>query len=289
MKDDPDLAQKFGARRDAIGELLSGAIARAQTAEKSPNGPAAGAVRRIEIASSANGIPEEAAFTSSLRGLEDAAWQEFGRAAGEADGATAACEKRGQSLALYADDIMESAMVVDLEHTIKNIISKRNILAGGKIVLYAKDPRNAAVLGRMIKDADPGIETVIMTREDLELPDNADEVKEADAVIRRAAARGAGDMLGLIKGRTDKIEELAGLANDRMVPIVILAPSDGVYSFAQAIAMAMDAKARNGSAHGQPSGRKGWLMMLLPIRPLTDDIRKQYEDYRASLAALAAA
>jgi hypothetical protein len=30
-------------------------------------------------------------------------------------------------------------------------------------------------------------------------------------------------------------------------------------------------------------------MMLLPIRPLTDDIRKQYEDYRASLAALAAA
>jgi hypothetical protein len=171
-------------------------------------------------------------------------------------------------------------MVIDLEYTIKKILAKQSILTGGKVILYAKDGHNALILEKMIKNADSAIETIVITREQLQAVDS--DVKEADALMRIARAKGAREMLGLVRGPTSQPEDLAEFAKGSDLPIVIVGPEKGIYSFAQAISMAMDAKMHNGATNG-------WLMMLPPIRVLTDDIRKQYEQYQASLMALAAA
>jgi len=89
-------------------------------------------------------------------------------------------------------------------------------------------------------------------------------------------------MLGLIRGPTHQPEDLAAFAKSSGMPIVIVGPEKGIYSFAQAISMVMDAKMHNGATNG-------WLMMLPPIRALTEDIKLQYEQYLNSLQALVAA
>jgi hypothetical protein len=107
-------------------------------------------------------------------------------------------------------------------------------------------------------------------------------LKETEALLRAARSKGAKELLGIIRGPSQKPEELAALAKGASVPIVIVGPEKGVYSFTQAIAMAMDAKLHNGATNG-------WLIMLPPVRALTDDIIRQYNEYQVSLQALQAA
>ncbi|MBN2453879.1 MAG: radical SAM protein [Candidatus Omnitrophica bacterium] len=238
------------------------------------------ALQRIEISPPADDCAaEEKAFTGSLRNFEAVSWQEFSSTAADASNRLASCEKKEQSLILYADDILENAMVVDLEHTVKNILSKNSILSGGKIVLYAKEPANALILEKMIKHSNTAIEIVKMDRHQLQAEEG--EIRETDAIVRFARAKGAKEILGIIRGPVLQPEELAAFAKDTHLPIVIVGPEKGVYSFAQAIAMALDAKLNNGVTNG-------WLIMLPPIRALTDDIKRQYEEYRNSLQALVA-
>jgi len=249
------------------------------TSPAAPQPPAL-PVQRIEITMPSDGLPEEITFTSALKGLEDASWQEFGAKAGEAFTVASAYERNGQSLILYADDILQNAMVVDLEHAVKNILAKHNVLGGGKILFYARNDVNATILDRMVKRADPSIETIRILQKDLQT--NGDELKETEALLRAARSKGAKELLGIIRGPSQKPEELAALAKGASVPIVIVGPEKGVYSFTQAIAMAMDAKLHNGATNG-------WLIMLPPVRALTDDIIRQYNEYQASLQALQAA
>jgi len=238
------------------------------------------AMQRTEITEASDSSPENAAFTASMRDLEETSRQEFGRRAVEAGAKVASCSKSGRSLILYADDILQSAMVVDLEYTIKNILAKHNVLNGGKIILYARKPANAAILENMVKHASADIKTVKITREELQVGE--DEIREVDVIIRSARAKGVGELLGLIKGPTKRPEELVVFARDSNLPIVIVGLEKGIYSFAQAIAMAIDAGTSEGTSNG-------WLIMLPPIRALTDDIKRQYEDYQRSLQALVAA
>jgi len=220
----------------------------------------------------------EKAFTASLRNLNAILWQEFGNRADEMMGKVSSYEQKGQSLILYADDMLENAFVIDLENTVKNILAKHNVLNGGKIIFYYRNGASAAILEKMIKHAAPNLETVKIAQSDLQI--NGDEEKEVDALLRVAKAKGVKELLGLIRGPTNKPEELAAFAKNANLPIVIVGSEKGVYSFAQAIAI--DAKLNNGATNG-------WLIMLPPIRALTDDIKRQYEEYQHSLQALIAA
>jgi len=219
-------------------------------------------------------------WLNSLKALGETAAAEFAQATPKLEKNLIEYNKTGQSLILYADDILENALVVDLENTAKNILVKHNILNGGRIILYSKNEASAAILEKVIKHAGPNLETVKIAQSDLQT--NGDEIKEIDALLRVARAKGTKELLGLIKGPTNKPEELAAFAKDASLPIVIVGPEKGVYSFAQAIAIAIDAKITNGAT-------SGWLIMLPPIRVLTDDIRRQYEEYQHSLQALVAA
>lgn len=266
-------ARKLREKVMARGEKdMKAAVERTGTTDSS-------SLRRIEITMPAGATEEETAFTSSLSGIESLAQVEFADAAGAVTTGTDALSKSAQSLILYADDILENVMAADVENTLKNILAKRNILDGGKIVLFARNEAKAGILEKIIKRAAPGIETVKVTPEDLK--NGHDEIKEAEALLRLAKARGAGEVLGIIKGPSADLEELAGFAKGAKVPIVLVGPEKGIYSFARAIAMLMSARADNGA--------NGWLIMLPPIRTFTDEMRKQYEEYQRALEALVAA
>jgi len=248
-------------------------------------------IRDIDIMAPAHAMPAQTAFVESMKALASVSRQEFSARADAATGETASYEESGQSLILYADDILNSTLVIDLENTIKNVLGNRNILTGGKIVLYSKNPASAVILEKMIKRADPNLQTVIISADQLQ-PGMSD-AKETDFIVRAARAKGAKGILAVIRGpaaRPDKIEELSEFAKDfdngSGLPIIIAGPERGIYSFAQAISMAIYARIHNGSS---AFGQNGWLIILPPIRAWTEDIRRQYEEYQRSLAALVAA
>lgn len=244
----------------------------------------------ISIPSGPGVTAEETAFTGTLKGLEAVSYEEFCAKASSADTATSSYEGSGQSLILYADDMLDNALIVDLENTIKNSLGMRNILTGGKIVVYARSPAKGDIVAGIIKRADPSIQVVRLSAGQLQA---VDDVRETDAVIRAARAKGARGIFAVIRGPIrdpDSIEELSEFAGafdgGAGLPIIITGPEKGVYSFAQAISMAIGARSYNGA---MDPGRRGWVIILPPIRALTEELRVQYEEYLSSLSALVAA
>lgn len=235
--------------------------------------------KRIEITTPSDGTKEEKAFTESMIKIEGASKPEFGNEAVKTEERAASYKKEGQSLILYADDILENALVVDIENTIKNILAKHDVLKGGKIIVYARNASYAAILERMIRRASVNIQIVTIMKS--ELTANIDELAETDTIVRRSRAKGAGDILALIRGPSMQPEELAAFGREREMPIIIVGPGDGVYSFARAIFMAIEAKVNNAP--------NGWLIMLPAIKAISDDMKTRYEEYRASLKLLVAA
>ena len=90
--------------------------------------------------------------------------------------------------------------------------------------------------------------------------------------VRRAKAKGAGEILALIKGdmKAKNTEGLTDFAMANKLPIIIVGQEKAAYSFAQALAMAIDAKLSGGS-------KNGWLIILPSLTNLTADMLKEYE------------
>jgi hypothetical protein len=222
-------------------------------------------------------------FIEALKALGRTASEEPIKRALELDKRCTEYQKTGQSLILYADDILENVTVYDLQHTIKNILAKHNTLAGGKIILFARKAVNAKILEDMIHWTSQKIkiETVLETA----LQTNGDELKEIDAVVRYAKAKNAKDVLAIIRGpakNKDNYTPFREFAKNSKIPLVIVGPDKALYSLAQALSMAMDAKLSDGA-------RTAWLIMLPSIRTFTEDIRKLHEQYKRTLEALRAA
>ncbi|MDP8298495.1 MAG: ATP-binding protein [Candidatus Tantalella remota] len=192
-------------------------------------------------------------------------------------------ERSGQSLILYADDMLEGAAILDLNRTLKNTLGSGNIFAGGKIIIFAREKSNGIILEKMINDAAPSVETLMISTEELARRKNICEGEEDEikALVQFAKTKGANDILALIKGPVkdlDTVEKLAPLAKKLNVPVVIMEGGERVvYSFAQAIALAITMK--------QDEGAKGWLIVLPPVRRITDDMELQYQQYHASRMA----
>ena len=190
----------------------------------------------------------------------------------------------GGGIILYADDILNSTAALDLENTVRKMSEKGGVLSNSKVILYAKKEKaSALVLEEMIKRASPNIETVIITSEELASRKNLDgtENDEVAALVKFAKSKGAGNLLGLIKGPTKEPEELANLSRSLRIPVVIVGLEEALYSFAEAMVKALETKKWDGA--------RGWLIILPPIRTISDDIRQKYLEYQMSLQALVAA
>jgi len=194
-------------------------------------------------------------------------------------------KKEGQSLILYADDVLLSTAAVDLDNTIRNILRRHSVLNGGKIVLFARQEAYATKLEEMIKDADPSIDVITVTEKELRESRNTGgtESGEVEALVKFARSKGAREILALIKGAAadylekDEPEVLEELCRELEVPVVVIDPQKGLYSFAEALLKALAAK-KWGAA-------KSWLIILPPIRTLTDDIKARHDRYLAELRA----
>lgn len=237
-------------------------------------------LRRIGVSVRQGATAEEQDFVASMMDLEEAARGEFGAAADEIDARSVSCGMAGQSIILYADDLLNNAALVDLEQTVRGLSARSAFLSGGKIVLYAEKRESAAFVAGIIRHADPAAQTVIITRDQLQSSD--DDVKVTEALIRMANAKGAGHALGIIRGPSRQPEELTDFAKDTGLPIVIVGPEQGVYSFAQALAMVIEAKMTDGAA-------RGWVIPLPLVTSFSDDIIRRYERYQRALAVLMAA
>ncbi|MDP8298731.1 MAG: GNAT family N-acetyltransferase [Candidatus Tantalella remota] len=222
-------------------------------------------------------------FDRALEGLRKVSLDEYRKAVLKAEVVTYAHREEGQSLVLYADDILESTAVIDLEKSIKGILAKHSVLSGGKMILYAREEANAVILERMIRNADSRIEIVVVTRDELVKTRNltGGESDEIKTLVKTARCKGAGDILAVIKGPSSEPEELVSTCAELKVPVILMGYEEGLYSFAAAIAKAILVKNMEGSG--------GWVVILPPIRTISEDIELQYRDYLHSLQALVAA
>ncbi|MCX5677551.1 MAG: 4-alpha-glucanotransferase [Candidatus Omnitrophica bacterium] len=221
-------------------------------------------------------VLEGAALRSPMNGA-DIPRDGFSATVADLDRKAACYESRGQSLILYADDLLENAVIVDLGNTLKNILAKHNILEGGRIILFARNGANAKIMRGLISAAAPAIEVIDITPDQLQAGN--DEVKEAEALLRRARAKGAGEVLALIRGPAAEYDGLASFAKSASLPIILIGKDHGPYSFALAIALALEAKFRDAPL--------GWLISLSRIE--SDDAGSLYERYRLSLRSLISA
>jgi len=192
-----------------------------------------------------------------------------------------------QSLILYADDILKNAILYDFEDTLK-LLKEKSILAGGKIVLYVKDREMAEKAGglKTLIEANLGNDTeVLLVKkwETEELVSCEDPMIEIDFLARGASRDAKGrlngtEILGIIRGnglnwtetfRDYKLE----------VPLVIINNNvAGIFSFSQAILLAMKAKAAGKDSPNR--ALSAWIICLNPIEILTTKTYQEYIRYR---------
>jgi anti-sigma regulatory factor (Ser/Thr protein kinase)/SAM-dependent methyltransferase len=227
-------------------------------------------------------------FDNACRMLSGALVKEYSPISEERVKAVSREERSGQSLILYADDLLENTAVIDLEKTVRKIASDNGIINGGKVIIFARDEKNGAILDKMIRTAEPGMKTALITLEDLSSRRNVDgsEVKEVEALVKEAKRSGAGDILAVIKGpssdmKKDTPEALVDASVKLKIPVIILGLENAIYSFEDAIGQALLIKGQN--------GEHGWVVSLLPIRTISEDIRLHHEEYLATLKAYVAA
>jgi hypothetical protein len=223
-------------------------------------------------------------FFSSLEGFRRALSGLYDRAVKNLEKVLASNDKTAQSLILYADDILKSIAVADLEETMIKITSSKGMLDGGHIVLFSRDSDNGIILERMIKKVSPGTKTHIVAQKDLQQRRNLNgkEANEIEVVVREARRNGAGEIVALIKGpaqdsREDSPEDLVEISRKLKLPVIILGLENALYSFASAIEQAVLIK--------NQSGRNGWVVSLIPIQTISADIQRKHEEYLATLRA----
>jgi hypothetical protein len=243
--------------------------------------------RQHEAAEAAESMVPPAVIAGEL-------WKEYRAQTAEASGKISSCEGSGQSLVLYADDIIENALMVDLEETIGNIAAKRNVLTGGKIVLYdRKGGESAKRLEEIIKRAGPNIEVVTVTKTELGIVQDEDKLggryaaAEADRVLRYAKGKvGVNNVLAIIRGSARQPEELIDFANNEARLPILIMEEKGAYLLSRAIEIAISMKSGDGASGAL---KKAWLRTLPPFVPLSVNIKEEYEKGRASMPALVAA
>jgi RNA polymerase nonessential primary-like sigma factor len=192
-------------------------------------------------------------------------------------------QKEGESLILYADDILSSTMAVDLEYAMKEILSSHSTLKNGKIIIFAKNEAAGEIINSMIKKTSLDVETFIITKAKLKNTKNVtgSQADEMNALVNFARTKGATDILALIKGPSQQPEDLTDICEELEIPVLMIGHEEGLYSFARAVARAANIKDSNGA--------EGWFIVLRPISPISEDIKAMHQEYLSALQALMSA
>ena len=122
-------------------------------------------------------------------------------------------EKRPNSLILYADDLIDKGVILDIEETLNNKkLKAKKILSNGEIILYVKnrsiEDEEVKALKTIIERSDSSIKVVIIGGTDLgkSLKDDAKEMKVLQAFAMRRLNKKTGitpkdeQILGIFRG-----------------------------------------------------------------------------------------
>jgi len=192
-----------------------------------------------------------------------------------------------QSLILYADDILKNAILYDFEDTLK-LLKEKNVLAGGKIVLYVRDKemeqKTEGLKALIENNLRSSTEVVVIKQwERGQLISPGDPVKEIESLVRISASRGAKEILGVIRGNSLDWAETFRDYNLE-IPLVVINNNaadkniSGLFSFTQAILLAMKTKAALKDMPGHAFS--AWIRCLDPIEKLTVKLYQEYIRYR---------
>jgi hypothetical protein len=191
-----------------------------------------------------------------------------------------------RNLILFADDILENAVIYGLREALADVIGEKNVLAGGRIFLYTKvkkeDAGNypfVAGLEKLIQESVPATEVVLINKWDYDIRDDincVDEIKKIVAIIRSKSGvtkAGGDDILAVIRSSRDWTEESLG-GDDINAPLILMnSGSHGIFPFKTMMEIAIRMLNRE-------DGFKGWVYDMLPIVPLAGDMYRKYLDYR---------
>ncbi len=192
-------------------------------------------------------------------------------------------QKEGESLILYADDILSSTMAVDIDYTMNEILSSHSTMKNGKIIIFAKNEAAGDILNSIIKKTRLDVETFVITKVELKNTKNVtgSQADEMNALVNFARTKGATDILGLIRGPSQQPEDLTNICEKLKIPVVTIGHEEGLYSFSRAIVYAANVKDSNGA--------EGWFIVLRPISPISEDIKAMHQAYLSALQALISA
>ncbi|MBF0215926.1 MAG: AAA family ATPase [Candidatus Omnitrophica bacterium] len=198
---------------------------------------------------------------------------------------------KARNLILFADDILDNAVIYGLREALADVIGGRKVLAGGRVFLYTKvkkeDEKNyliVAGLEKLIKESVPATEVVLINKWDhnnLQQDEltGVKEIKELIESVNNAMGRkGIGEkvvennILAVIRSSRDWSDE--SLEYDLKVPLILMnGGARGIFPFKTMIELALRIQNRE-------EGFKDWVREMLPVVPLVGDMYRKYLDYR---------
>ena len=241
-------------------------------------------------------MPPQEAFINAMKNLKDKARKAYLDKGRRLTKRLPEYTETGEGIILFAESVLQSAAAVDMEYTIKKM---RDRLNGGKIILYAEDGRNIAIVESIIKRADKNIRIESTTKDALERSgklvigngrntQGTSEQKEIEAVIEFAKAKGVkkNKILAIVKGlgSQSELEDTIGFVNSLEIPVVILGfYGNKPHSFARAMEAAISRKLY---ADRNPGKKVRWYIAIRPIEPYSKLLDSRYNAYLASLEPL---
>jgi hypothetical protein len=211
-------------------------------------------------------------------------------------GAPAVIPSDGEArdLILFADDILENAVIYGLSEAIADLIAGKKVLQGGRIYLYTRvkkeDEENYIFvrgLEKLIQESASGTEVIIINKWDhnglkKEGLSSVQEVKELVESIKNEAGRkdrergkGKENILAIIRSSKDWTRENTEYNQCGLeVPLILMnGSSHGIFRFREMIELALRTLEHE-------DGFEGWVREILPAVPLVEDMYMKYLDYR---------
>lgn len=205
---------------------------------------------------------------------------------------TYSSEETGNGVIIFADDLVDSSAVFDMDKLAKIIGKEGSVL--DKVVLYARDLRKAELVEKIIKEANKEAEVVLISKEEIQgrykdeyyMPPQIEQIIRYSMSSERRIFKKPSQILGVIRGPLNE-DEAEGALQDEIdksslrVPVVVFenSASGNIYSIMEALAKLV--------TRGRIS-KDGWLFMLPPITRISISIQREYDLYKLSLKALEA-
>lgn len=186
-----------------------------------------------------------------------------------------------KGLILYADSILEQGAIIDLEDTLR----KATILNNSKIIIYGQKDNTAKTLENIIRTINPSITIIRIESQDLiDRYGQAvyDEVNELDKLLQFLSIKGINNikLLGVIKGKALDAQSIESYSTSHKLPIVLFEKESGIYSFSEALRKVLEINDTDGPRDNR------WCIRLPPIKELTPELERGYQDYLRILQEL---